>query len=139
MGTSARLARFASMDQSNQKEVLIVEDEAMIRMVAADALADRGIVAWETGDAEEALDALNRHPSIGLLFTDVNMPGHLNGIDLARCVHELRPDVELIVTSGATVIPNDDLPDHGTFLVKPYPVDRLVEMVATKLYPSQHG
>ncbi len=139
MGTAARLARFASMDQSNQKEVLIVEDEAMIRMVAADALADCGIVAWEAGDADEALNALNQHPSISLLFTDVNMPGDMNGIDLARRVHEVRPDVELIVTSGATIIANDDLPDHGTFLGKPYPVDRLVQIVATKLDPSSRG
>ena len=124
------------MTQSNQKEVLIVEDEAMIRMVAVDALADRGIVAWEAGDAEEALNALNQHPSIRLLFTDVNMPGDMNGIDLARRVHEVRPDVELIVTSGATIIANDDLPDHGTFLGKPYPMDRLVQIVAMKLDPS---
>ena len=124
------------MTQSNQKEVLVVEDEAMIRMVAVDALADRGIVAWEAGDAEEALNALNRHPSISLLFTDVNMPGEMNGIDLARRVHEVRPDVALIVTSGATIIANDDLPDHGTFLGKPYPMDRLVQIVAMKLDPS---
>jgi len=122
-----------------QKEVLIVEDEAMVRMVAADALADCGIVAWEAGDAEEALDALNHHPSISLLFTDVNMPGDMNGIELARRVHEVRPDVELIITSGATIIANDDLPDHGTFLGKPYPVDRLVHIVATKLDPSSRG
>jgi len=127
------------MTRSNQKEVLIVEDEAMIRMVAADALADCGIVAWEAGDADEALNALNQHPSISLLFTDVNMPGDMNGIDLARRVHEVRPDVELIVTSGATIIANDDLPDHGTFLGKPYPVDRLVHIVATKLDPSSRG
>ena len=107
MGTAGRLARLGSMTRSNQKEVLIVEDEAMIRMVAADALADCGIVAWEAGDAEEALDALNHHPSISLLFTDVNMPGDMNGIDLARRVHEVRPDVELIITSGATIIAND--------------------------------
>ncbi len=127
------------MARSIQKEVLIVEDEAMIRMVAADALADCGIVAWEAGDAEEALNALNQHPSISLLFTDVNMPGELNGIDLARRVHEVRPDVELVITSGATSIVNDELPDHGTFLGKPYPVDRLVHIVATKLDPSSRG
>jgi len=74
-----------------------------------------------------------------LLFTDVNMPGDMNGIDLARRVHEVRPDVELIVTSGATIIANDDLPDHGTFLRKPYPMDRLVQIVATKLDPSSRG
>jgi len=127
------------MARSNQKEVLIVEDEAMIRMVAADALADCGIVAWEAGDAEEALNALNEHPSISLLFTDVNMPGDMNGIDLARRIHEVRPDVELIITSGATSIANDELPDHGTFLGKPYPVDRLVHIVATKLDPTLPG
>ena len=139
MGTAGRLARLGSMTRLIQKEVLIVEDEAMVRMVAADALADCGIVAWEAGDAEEALDALNHHPSISLLFTDVNMPGDMNGIELARRVHEVRPDVELIITSGATIIANDDLPDHGTFLGKPYPVDRLVHIVATKLDPSSRG
>ena len=139
MGTAVRLARLGSMTRSNQKEVLIVEDEAMIRMVAADALADCGIVAWEAGDAEEALNALNQHPSISLLFTDVNMPGDMNGIDLARHIHEVRPDVELIITSGATSIANDELPDHGTFLGKPYPVDRLVHIVATKLDPTSPG
>lgn len=139
MGIAGRLARLGSMTRSKQKEVLIVEDEAMIRMVAADALADCGIVAWEAGDAEEALDALNQHPSISLLFTDVNMPGDMNGIDLARRVHEVRPDVELVVTSGATSIANVDLPDHGTFLGKPYPVERLVHIVATKLDPTSRG
>ena len=139
MGTAARLARFASMDQSNQKEVLIVEDEAKIRMVAADALLARGIVAREAGDAEEALDALDEHPSISLLFTDVNMPGDMNGIDLARRVNEVRPDIELIITSGATIIADDDLPDHGTVLGKPYPIDRLVQIVSTKLDPSSRG
>ncbi len=139
MGTAVRLARLGSMTRLNQKEVLIVEDEAMIRMVAADALADCGIVAWEAGDAEEALNALNQHPSISLLFTDVNMPGDMNGIDLARRVREVRPDVELIITSGGTNIANDDLPDHGTFLGKPYPVDRLVHIVAAKLDPTSRG
>jgi len=86
---------------------------------AADALAARGIVAWEAGDAHEALNALNQHPSIGLLFTDVNMPGEMSGIDLARRVNKVRPDIELIITSGATIIADDDLPDRGTFLGSP--------------------
>ncbi len=105
----------------------------MVRMVAADALADRGIIAWEAGDAEEALSVLDRHPAIGLLFTDVDMPGEMDGVALARLVYDVRPDVELVITSGATVIPNGDLPDHGTFLGKPYPMDRMVQIVETKL------
>ena len=102
-------------------------------MVAADALADCGLVAWEAGDADEALCVLDQHPAIGLVFTDVNVPGEMDGLVLAHLVHDRRPDVELVITSGATVVPNDDLLDHGTFLHKPYPMDRLVQIVETKL------
>ena len=105
----------------------------MIRIVAADALADSGIMAWEAADADEALEALEQHPRIGLVFTDINMPGEMNGLGLAHQVSMLRPDVELIVTSGAVTVSTDDLPDQGTFLPKPYPTDRLVELVAKKL------
>ncbi len=121
------------MTQSKRKEVLIVEDELLVRLVAADALADRGIVAWEAGDAKEALAVLDQHPAIGLLFTDVDMPGGMDGLALAQHVHEKRPNVELVITSGAIVVANEDLPDHGTFLSKPYPVDRMVQLVETKL------
>jgi DNA-binding NtrC family response regulator len=115
------------------KEVLVVEDEPMIRMVAADALTDRGIMAWEAGDAGEALEVLEQHPRIGVVFTDVNMPGEMNGLGLAHEVTAIRPDVKVIVTSGAVTIADEDLPDHGTFLAKPYPTERLVNMVSEKL------
>jgi DNA-binding NtrC family response regulator len=115
------------------KEVLVVEDDAMIRIVAADALGDRGIMAWEAADASEALQVLEQRPRIGLLFTDVNMPGKMNGLGLAHEVSVTRPEVELIVTSGAVTLADSDLPDHGTFLPKPYPPERLAEIVAEKL------
>lgn len=121
------------MTQSFPQEVLVVEDDALIRIVAADALADHGIMAWEAADAGEALAALEEHPLIGLMFTDVNMPGKMDGLDLARRVSHARPDVGLIVTSGAVTIADEDLPDHGTFLAKPYPTQRLVDLVAEKL------
>jgi CheY-like chemotaxis protein len=102
-------------------------------MVVADALTDAGLVVWEASDAEEALSALEQQPGIGLLFTDINMPGAMNGLDLAREVSTARPDVELIVTSGAVSLKDEDLPDHGTFLQKPYPPQRLIQIVADKL------
>jgi DNA-binding NtrC family response regulator len=102
-------------------------------MVAADALAEAGIVAWEAGDADEALKTLEEHPQIGLIFTDVNMPGPMNGLALASEVTATRPEIELIVTSGAITLKDSDLPDHGTFLPKPYPTQTLVSMVAEKL------
>jgi DNA-binding NtrC family response regulator len=121
------------MTFDNPREVLVVEDEPLVRMVAADALADKGIMAWEAADADEALHVLDEHPSIGLVFTDVNMPGEMNGLGLAHEVSVRRPDVSLIVTSGAVTIADEDLPDHGSFLPKPYPTERLVSIVARKL------
>jgi DNA-binding NtrC family response regulator len=127
------------MTKDIPKEVLVVEDDSLIRMVAADALADNGIMAWEAGDASEALDVLGEHPAIGLVFTDVNMPGPMDGLGLAHEIHQRRPDVGLIVTSGAVTVPDADLPDSGTFLPKPYPTERLVSIVTRKLDGSQEG
>jgi CheY-like chemotaxis protein len=121
------------MVSSLPKEVLVVEDEPIVRMVAADALTDRGIMAWEAGDANEALKVLDEHPRIGVLFTDVNMPGEMDGLDLAHEVSAARPDVKIIVTSAAATIADEDLPDHGTFLPKPYRMTQLVCAVANKL------
>jgi CheY-like chemotaxis protein len=119
------------------KEVLVVEDEPFVRMVAADALADQGIMAWEAGDADEALDLLEQHPRVGVVFTDVTMPGEMDGLELAHRVNALRPDVKLVVTSGAVTIADEDPPDNGTFLAKPYPTERLVRVVTEKLDGSE--
>lgn len=121
------------MPPRTAKEVLVVEDEPLVRMVAADALTERGIMAWEASDADEALHVLHEHPNIGLVFTDVNMPGEMNGLELAHEVSARRPDVTLIVTSGAVALRNEELPDSGTFLPKPYPTERLVNIVEHKL------
>jgi CheY-like chemotaxis protein len=115
------------------KEVLVVEDEALTRMVAADAIVDAGIPICEAGDVAEALQVLEEHPNVGLLFTDVNMPGDGDGLELAQKVVDARPDIQLIVTSGAMALTDEQLPDHGTFLPKPYSTARLVEIVQAKL------
>ncbi|HEY8591832.1 MAG TPA: response regulator [Sphingomicrobium sp.] len=124
------------MTQSLPKEVLVVEDEPLVRMAAADALVDRGIMAWEAGDAAEALHVLDKHPDIGVVFTDINMPGEPDGLGLAKEVSVRRPEVELIVTSGAVHVDNEQLPDDGTFLPKPYSPERLANLVEQKLSKS---
>lgn len=134
-----RRLRSANMAETILKEVLIVEDEALIRIMAADALADRGIMAWEAADANEALTALAEHPLIGLMFTDVNMPGKMNGLDLAHEVSTARPDMELIVTSSAGRVADEDLPHRGTFLPKPYSTEQMLNTVAQKLGSSEAG
>ena len=119
--------------EDSPKEVLVVEDEPLVRIAAADALVDRGIMAREAGYASEALEALENHPQIGVVFTDINMPGEPDGLGLAEQVSVERPDVEIIVTSGARQMRDEDLPDDGVFLAKPYTPERLVQVVEQKL------
>lgn len=114
--------------------VLIVEDEALVRMVAEDTLSDAGLETFAAGDAAEGLVLLEEQPSIAVLFTDLNMPGDMDGLELARRVHQLRPDVEIIVTSGKQRLKDSELPDDGTFLPKPYNARGLVGLVRSKVY-----
>lgn len=93
--------------ENSPKEVLVVEDEPLVRIAAADALVDRGIITREAGDASAALQALDKHPQIGVVFTDINMPGEPDGLGLAKQVRVERPEVEIIVTSGARQLSDD--------------------------------
>ena len=101
----------------------------MIRMVAADALTDRGIMAWEAGDADEALEVLGQHPRIGVVFTDVNMPGELDGLELARVVHERWPEIRLLIASGQVFPKPEELPDSGQFVPKPWEPSAVVRRI----------
>lgn len=121
------------MGKHRSPEVLVVEDQFPTRMVAADAISDLGLRVREAGDADEALQEMADHPGIAVLFTDIQMPGQMNGLGLAEQVHRDHPDVELIVTSGGQRVEDSDLPDNGTFLSKPYRASRLVEIIKQKL------
>ncbi len=70
---------------------------------------------------------------MSLLFTDIELPGGKDGLALAEEVHSVRPDVELVVTSGTNRVADSDLPDSGTFLSKPYRTERLQDIVKEKL------
>ncbi|MET0375804.1 MAG: response regulator [Rhizorhabdus sp.] len=112
--------------------MLVVDDEPFIRMVAIDALEGEGIIVLEAGDAEEAVELLNRHPEVDLLFTDINMPG-LDGVKLAERAIKLRPQIRLIVASGREYRTDQSLPDNGKFLPKPYGPAQLVDLVQREL------
>lgn len=121
------------MEKNHPREALVVEDEPLTRMVAADAIRDIGVKVYEAGDANEALRILRERPNVGLLFTDIDLPGEKNGLQLAEHVHAQNPEVELIVTSGHIHVHDSALPDSGTFLAKPYRTDRLQSIVRNKL------
>jgi CheY-like chemotaxis protein len=134
VGTSAAQIGFLPMAANLDRTIiLVVEDELFVRMVAADLLAEDDRVVLEASCAEEALAVIDAQDRIDLLFTDVNMPGEMNGLDLAAVAHRRQPHMKLIVTSGAKQMADDEIPDHGIFISKPYPARILVELVQTKL------
>ena len=90
--------------------VLVVEDETLIRMLAADSLADSGYKVLEAADATEALRILEEHDEVAVLFTDVNMPGSIDGFEFARLVRQGWPDVGILVISGKVAPKPGDLP-----------------------------
>ncbi|MET0241036.1 MAG: response regulator [Sphingobium sp.] len=110
--------------------VLIVEDEPLIRLISAEILGDAGYRVLEADGAGQALEVLQRDGDIDLLFTDIRMPGLMDGLKLAETVHERWPAVHLLVTSGHIRLSDNDLPDAGTFLPKPYRSQDLIDRVA---------
>lgn len=86
--------------------ILVVEDEAIIRMMLVEELEDAGYFVLEAESADDAVEQLSRWPSIGLVVTDVRMPGSIDGIGLARWMREHRPDVPIVITSGFSTPPD---------------------------------
>ncbi len=108
-----------------QKLVLIVEDEPLIRMSAVDMVEDAGFTAIETANADEAIAYLRQETEISILFTDVDMPGSIDGLELARKVAKSHPDTGVIVGSGHRNVTSKDLPDGAMFFSKPYDLPQL--------------
>lgn len=100
--------------------VLVVDDEPLIRSDAVGMLEEAGFHVIEAGDADEAIDILLATPDIWGVFTDVDMPGSMDGIRLAHAVRDRWPPVHIFVISGHRVIEADDLPAGGRFFSKPY-------------------
>lgn len=109
--------------------VLVVEDEPLILMDAMHSLEDAGFEVVDAYDVEHALVRLNERPDISAVFTDVNMPGRFDGVQLARMVNERRPDVVIIVTSGAVKVQRADLPEGGQFIPKPYRGEHVAALI----------
>ncbi|WP_074078403.1 response regulator [Microvirga massiliensis] len=116
--------------------VLVVEDETLLRNFAADFLDEAGFKVFEALNAEEALTILQARPDIQAVITDVEMPGPLNGCDLARVVHKRWPGVRVIATSGRAQPPAEEWPEHIPFITKPYLPNTIVELVKRLAKPQ---
>jgi CheY-like chemotaxis protein len=101
--------------------VLVVDDEPILRMNALEMIEDAGFEVLEADNADAALRLLEDHGSqVVALFTDIHMPGTMDGLQLTKIVHERWPHIMLVVTSGRDYLRDRDIPDSGRFLRKPY-------------------
>ena len=113
-----------------RKVALVVDDEAFARLYAVQILLDQGYIVIEAADVDEGLETLHSQDDVSILFTDISMPGDLDGLHLAEQVRRERPDVALVVTSGRAEPADGRLPEGAAFLAKPYTAFGLVEAIA---------
>ena len=114
---------------TRQSPILVVEDEELLRLYVGGFLEEAGFEVLDAADAGTALDIMARRPDVRVLSTDIQMPGAIDGIELARLVHEHWPQVLLLVTSGDSRPSTAEIADHGHFLPKPYKADEVVREI----------
>jgi CheY-like chemotaxis protein len=116
--------------------VLVVEDETLIRLHIVDNLKDAGFNVLEASNADDAIEILANRDDIHLVFTDVNMPGSMDGLRLAAYVRDRWPPIKLIVTSGKVAVKQADLPQGARFLSKPYEPPQIIQAVTEMFHGS---
>jgi len=101
--------------------VLVVKDDPLIRISAATFIEDAGFLALEAANADQAMALLeDKRHDIRVLFTDIDMPGSMNGPLLALAVHDRWPPIRIVVTSAHRFVTENHLSAGGVFLPKPY-------------------
>ena len=106
--------------------ILVTEDDALLRLYASELLEENGYTIVEADSAEEALKVMEARKDVRLLFTDIQMPPGLDGLELARQVHKRWPKVLLVITSGQIKPTEAEIADHGSFISKPYRAKELL-------------
>jgi CheY-like chemotaxis protein len=109
--------------------VLVVEDEPLIRLSLVADLEDAGFGVYEAAGADEALRLLSAHPEIEALFTDIDMPGSIDGLKLARLARLSHPKISILITSGYLKIAKNELPPETVYFSKPYDVGHVVNHI----------
>jgi CheY-like chemotaxis protein len=113
--------------------VLVVEDDPIIRMGAIDLVLSAGYEALEARDADEAIRILEQRSDVDLVFTDVQMPGTMDGIKLSHYIRDRWPPVKLIVASGNAILEESSLPADSRFFSKPYDDHSIADAIARLL------
>lgn len=112
--------------RAHRPAILIVEDDPIIRWSGAETLMDARFEVLEAGNAAEALTLLENHGGVSVLFTDIDMPGKMDGLDLARIAAHRWPWIHIIVASGRREAQARHMPDNGRFIPKPYMPEQII-------------
>lgn len=115
--------------------VLVVEDEPILRMNIVEVLEDAGYSVVGASCADEAVVILESRNDIRIVFTDINMPGSMDGLKLAEAVRDRWPPIELILTSGLRGLTKEQMPSRGRFLPKPYDPEDVLRVMREFLPP----
>lgn len=124
---------FSSHPSASPATILVVEDEFLIRFVVSDELRDAGFSVVEASNADEALEIVHSGLPIGLIFSDVRMPGSMDGLELLAHLQDLSSPVPMIITSGH-LLPTEALSRGAVeFLGKPYTGAQAVDLIKSVL------
>lgn len=116
--------------------VLVVEDEFLLRMDIGQQLEEAGFKVFEAADATQAMELLVANKSISVMFTDIDMPGGIDGLKLAAAVRDRWPPVKIIVTSGLHMVDISNLPAEGRFMPKPYNPATVIRTIREMVSPA---
>ena len=115
----------------NVPTILVIDDEVLVRVVIAEYLRECGYRVLEAGTPQDAVTILNSQLKVDIVFTDLELPGHSSGLELARWVRKRHPDMRVILTSGvySSAELAGELCEAGPPIVKPYESDAVVQRI----------
>jgi two-component system, response regulator PdtaR len=114
--------------------VLVVEDVVLVRLYAVSLLEEAGFRTLQAGSADEAIALLEARKDIRIVFTDIHLPGSMDGLRLAHAIRHRWPPIELVLTSGHARVDEENMPERGLFLGKPYGAPELVQTVRSLVH-----
>ena len=117
--------------------VLVVEDEVLVRLMIAEELRSAGFQVIEAADADEALAVLANITDVSVIFSDIRMPGSMDGLELARRVRAAFPKIRIVLASGNLAAVASV--DHDGFFLKPYEADEIINLIKTLLDQKSPG
>lgn len=117
--------------------VLVVENDALVRALAIEVVEDAGFAAIDVSNADEALAILESRTDIAMVFTDIDMPGSMDGLKLAHAVRNRWPPIKIIMVSGKAHLSKADLPSDSKFVSKPYVVSAMISEMQASLVRSE--